>query len=67
MGPLTSFSIKPGGSVSDVKIVSSSGSKRLDKIVVNSMEKWKYKPRPAGCGTIDSQIIIRPDLFTTEN
>ena len=66
-GPLASFSISPEGGVSDVKVVTSSGSKDLDKVVLTSLSKWKYKARPTGCGTIDSQIIITPDLFSTEN
>jgi TonB family protein len=65
-GPLTKFSIAPEGNVSDVTVIRSSGSKRLDKAVVASLAKWRYKPRPAQCGTIDSQILISPDLLSSD-
>jgi len=50
--PVVSFSVAPDGAVSNVKLVHSSGVKRLDEAVVNTVKQWKYTPRPTECGTV---------------
>lgn len=56
--PTVKFSIEENGTVSDVKVTRSSGVADIDKKVVDSIGKWKFKPRPNGCGVIDSEGTV---------
>ena len=60
--PVASFSIAPDGTVSDVKLVHGSGVRRLDETVVKTVKHWKFKQRPAECGTVvDMQMAVTID------
>jgi TonB family protein len=56
--PIVRFLIQEDGSVSGVRIVRSSGVADIDKKVVDAVSQWKYKPRPTGCGVIESKMTI---------
>ena len=56
--PAVSYSIQPDGRITNAKIIQSSGIKRLDDLVFDSVTKGKYKPRAPQCGIVDSQIAI---------
>jgi periplasmic protein TonB len=42
------LTIAPNGSVSDVKIVSSSPPRIFDREVIRALSQWKYAPEPVG-------------------
>ncbi|MCU1283982.1 MAG: Gram-negative bacterial TonB protein C-terminal [Acidobacteriales bacterium] len=58
--PVLSYTILEDGSVSNVKLIKGTGSKKLDADVVKRIRSWKYKPQP-GCA-IDTKITINIDL-----
>jgi TonB family protein len=45
------FLVHEDGSVSDVKIVRSTGVRDIDKKLLEAVFKWKYEPNPA-CGMV---------------
>jgi len=56
------FDILEDGSVANVKIVRSSGVSDLDKRLVSSVNRLKYKARP-GCGIVESTMVITIDVW----
>jgi TonB family protein len=59
--PLIKFQIQEDGSVSDALVNRSSGVADIDKKVLEAIEHWKYKPRPAGCGAVDVKMSLTID------
>jgi len=59
--PAISYSIQVDGTVTDAKLIQSSGIKRLDEVVLSNVANWKYKPRASRCGIIDSQMSLTID------
>jgi len=55
--PVIAFEIKEDGSISNLRLVRSSGIKDLDKKTMAAVAVWKYKPRP-GCGLIESEMTV---------
>jgi TonB family protein len=54
--PTVKYLIQEDGTVSDATIIRSSGLSDMDKKFVDAIAQWKYKPRPDGCGVIESQM-----------
>jgi len=57
-GPMVSFVITEEGKVESVKLIKSSGIQRLDREILKTLLKWKYKPRPAGCGIVEIEMAV---------
>ena len=57
--PVLSFQINEDGSVSNVKIIRSSGVRDIDKQTVKTIRGWKYELRP-GCA-LDVEMSITID------
>jgi TonB family protein len=60
--PTISYVIEMDGSVTNVKIVKSSGSKAVDEVVLDAVKKSSYRPLKLGCGPIDSRATIIIDF-----
>jgi TonB family protein len=56
--PAVKFLIHEDGTVSDTTIVRSSGVADIDQRILDAIAKWKYKPRPSGCGVIENQVTL---------
>jgi TonB family protein len=61
--PVITFEVSEDGIVSNVKLVRSSGVKDIDKNEVQAISQWRYKPRPTGCGVIESEVAITIDFY----
>lgn len=59
--PLIEYQIQEDGTVSDATITRSSGVADIDKQVLEAVARWKYKPRPVGCGVIDTEMSVTFD------
>jgi TonB family protein len=59
--PIVKFQIQEDGTVSAVAITRSSGVADIDKKLRASVARWKYKPRPAGCGVIETEMSVTID------
>jgi len=55
--PTIKYVIQEDGTVSNATITRSSGLSDMDKKVFDAIARWKYKPRPAGCGAIESEMV----------
>jgi TonB family protein len=60
--PLIKFQIQEEGKVSGALISRSSGVADIDKKVLDAVARWRYKPRPAGCGAIDTEVSVTIDF-----
>jgi TonB family protein len=60
--PLIKYQIQEDGSVSDAIIARSSGVADIDKKVLDAVARWKYKPRPVGCGVIETKMSLTIDF-----
>jgi TonB family protein len=58
--PKVSFMVNERGSVSDVKVLKSTGSSDVDAGLVKSIQAWKYKPQ-TGC-TIEISMSVVIDI-----
>jgi TonB family protein len=61
--PTIGYVIETDGSVTNVKVVKSSGSKAVDEVVLDAVKKSSYRPLKPGCGPIDSKATITIDFF----
>jgi TonB family protein len=59
--PLIKYRIQEDGTVSNAIVTRSSGVADIDKKILNAATHWKYKPRPAGCGVIDTEMSVTID------
>jgi len=59
--PLIKYQVQEDGRVSGAKVARGSGVADIDKKVLNAVARWKYKPRPVGCGIIESQMSVTID------
>jgi TonB family protein len=62
-GPTIKYVIEVDGSVSNVSLVKSSGSKAVDETLLDAVKKSSYQPLKPGCGPIDSKATITIDFF----
>ncbi len=44
--------------MSDAAITHSSGVADMDKKILDAIARWKYKPRPVGCGVIETEMTV---------
>lgn len=61
--PKISYVIELDGSVTNVKVVKSSGSKAVDEAVLDGVKKSSYRPLNPGCGPVNSSATIIIDFF----
>ena len=59
--PLIKYQIQEDGTVSNATITRSSGVADIDKKVLDAVTRWKYKPRPVGCGVIETEMSVTFD------
>jgi len=59
--PLIKYQIQEDGTVSNSTITRSSGVADIDKNVLDAVARWKYKPRPVGCGVIETEMSLTFD------
>jgi TonB family protein len=52
--------VNEDGGVTNVKIVKSMGSAKVDAALVKSVQSWKYKPNP-GC-TVETSMALVIDI-----
>jgi TonB family protein len=52
--------IHDDGTVSNVRIIRSTGVRDIDERMVHAVSGWRYKPM-AGCGVVDSEITVIVD------
>ena len=60
--PLIKYQVQEDGTVSDVILTRSSGVADIDKKVLDAVARWKYKPRPVGCGVIETKMSVTIDF-----
>lgn len=58
--PVVKFDIEEDGTVSNIKLMRSSGLKDLDQKLVQAIRHWEYDQRP-GCGVTESEITATID------
>ncbi|MGC0776826.1 MAG: energy transducer TonB [Candidatus Acidiferrum sp.] len=56
------FRIEQDGTVSNAAVEKSSGRDDVDAAALSAVQKAKYKPLPADCGTIESKLTLTIDL-----
>jgi TonB family protein len=56
--PTVKYLIQEAGTVSNATITRSSGVADMDKKILDAIAKWKYKPRPSGCGVIETEMTV---------
>jgi TonB family protein len=61
--PTVKYLIQEDGTVSDATITRSSGMADMDKKILDAIAKWKYKPRPSGCGVIETEMAVTIHLL----
>ena len=59
--PLFKFEISEQGTVTNVRLVRSSGVKDIDEKILAAVSKWKWESMP-GCGVIDSEMTVVIDF-----
>jgi TonB family protein len=59
--PTVKFLIQENGAVSNSTITRSTGVADIDKKFLDAVAKWKYKPRPSGCGVIENEMTVTID------
>lgn len=62
--PIIKYQIQEDGTVSDATVIRSSGVADIDRKERDAIAGWEYKPRPGGCGTIETQISVTIDRAT---
>jgi TonB family protein len=62
-GPTIKYVIEVDGSVTNVSLVKSSGSKAVDESLLDAVKRSSYHPLKPGCGAIDSKATIIIDFF----
>jgi TonB family protein len=56
--PTIKYVIEEDGTVSHASITRTSGVADINKKVLDAIAQWKYKPRPAGCGVVETEITV---------
>ncbi len=65
-GPSIRYVIEMDGSVSNVSLVRSAGSKAVDDAMLDAVKKSSYRPLKTGCGPVDTTMTITID-FAADN
>jgi TonB family protein len=58
--PTVSYVVNEDGAVTNVKIMKSTGSAKVDTGLIKSVQSWKYKPQP-GC-TVETSMAVVIDI-----
>ena len=58
LSPTVRYLIQEDGTVSDTTVTHSSGLADMDKKILDAIAHWKYKPRPSGCGVIETEMTV---------
>jgi TonB family protein len=61
--PIIKYQVQEDGTVSNVAVTRSSGVADIDKKLRDAIARWEYKPRPVGCGTIETEMVVTIDWF----
>jgi TonB family protein len=61
--PTVKYQIQEDGTVSDATITRSSGIADMDKKILDAIAKGRYKPRPSGCGVIETEMTVTIHLI----
>jgi TonB family protein len=59
--PVIKYEIQEDGTVSSAAITRRSGVADIDKKFLDAISHWKFKPRPAGCGVIETEMSVTID------
>ncbi|HSC78680.1 MAG TPA: energy transducer TonB, partial [Candidatus Acidoferrales bacterium] len=59
--PTVSFNVTEKGKVQKLKLLKSSGIPDIDREVLRTVRKWKYKPEP-GCQPVEVEMTITIDF-----
>jgi len=60
--PVVKFQIEEDGTVSGALVGRSSGVADIDRKVLDSVARWRYKPRPIGCRVMDVEMGVVIDF-----
>jgi hypothetical protein len=58
--PVLRADIEENGNLSNMQLLSRSGIRRLDGVLLKDQSEWKYAPRPR-CGMVQANIVISID------
>jgi TonB family protein len=58
---MVTYQIEEDGTVTNAALIRSSGVADIDNAVVHAIGHWKYKPRPKGCGLIETEMSATID------
>ena len=61
-GPTVRYAIEMDGSVSDVSLLKSSGSKAVDNAMLDAVKKTSYRPLTPGCSRVETTVTLSIDL-----
>lgn len=64
--PVVAYEINEAGEVLNPAIRRSSGVKDIDKWILESIRQRKYKPRPSGCGTVETKETVTIDWAASD-
>jgi TonB family protein len=56
--PKVAYVVNEDGSVSDVKILKGTGSRKVDAGLIKSIQAWKYKPQPGCTFEMSGGVVI---------
>jgi len=62
-GPTIRYSIEMDGSVSNVSLLKSSGSKAVDDALLDAVIKTSYRPLTPGCGPVETTVTLNIDFY----
>lgn len=64
--PTVAYEINEAGETLGFAIQRSSGVKDIDKWILESIRQRKYKPRPSGCGTVETKETVTIDWAASD-
>ncbi len=59
--PIIAFEVDEFGVVQNAQVKRGSGSPFADKLALQEVRRWKYKPAP-GCGVVQSEATVTVDF-----
>jgi TonB family protein len=60
--PVIKFEIQEDGTVSNTTVTRGSGVAYIDMKILAPVSRWKFKPWPAGCGVIETEMSVDIDF-----
>ena len=64
--PTIKYEIQEDGTVTNAVITRKSGVADIDQKFVDAITRWKYKPRPDGCGVIETEMTVTIDWTSSQ-